>query len=67
MAPVLVEPHKDKSREEVKRVREADRKRRAHIGAANPSKTKIKSRGFPKKSTREPKIPLPPRKPIYER
>jgi 5-methylcytosine-specific restriction protein A len=60
---LLCEPcHKDKTaKEDVPRIRKADRQRKAHIGAALP-KQSLKSRGFPKRQ-KEPAIDkgaLPP-------
>jgi len=61
---LLCEPcHKEKTaREDVPRIRKADRQRKAHIGATRP-KGRIKSRGFSRsdKPAREPNPRLPPR------
>lgn len=49
--------HKEKTAQDVKRIRKADRERRAHLGAKPHSARPIHSRGFPKKH-REPKPPV---------
>lgn len=63
---VVCEPcHKAKTgQEDVPRIRKADRQRRAHLGARRP-KALIKSRGFDHKPRPE-KLPMPPRRSIYE-
>ncbi len=68
LRPALVEPHKAKTAEEARRRAKADRAKLAHIGAAEPPRNPIKSRGFPPAAKPELKIkkrPLPPR-PMYE-
>jgi 5-methylcytosine-specific restriction protein A len=55
--------HKEKTaREDVPRIRKADRQRARHIGATIP-KGRIANRGFPQreKTVRIPKVSLPPR------
>lgn len=56
--------HADKTKEDVKAIAKAKRVEARHLGAVRP-KQAIKSRGFQKKE-RAAKIPLPPRKSIYE-
>jgi 5-methylcytosine-specific restriction enzyme A len=55
--------HSEKTaKEDVPRIRKADRQRKAHIGAKAPVKRKIQSAGFPKaQRTRIEKQTLPPR------
>jgi len=56
--------HKAKTADDVRRVRKSDRQRAAHIGAKTPPKQRIANRGFAKRE-REPRIPLPPRRPMW--
>lgn len=56
--------HAEKTKEDVKAISKAKRIEAKHLGAVQP-KGKIKSRGFAKKEKKE-KIPLPPRKEMFE-
>ena len=56
--------HGEKTKDDVKRISKAKRVEAKHLGAVQP-KGKIQSRGFPKKERKE-KIPLPPRRSIFE-
>ena len=67
-AQVLCKPcHKEKTTDDVQRIRKSDRQRDKELGAMKPPSKTIKSPGFPK-SEKRPKIdksglaPLPPRK-----
>ena len=63
---VLCEPcHKEKTADDIRRVRKADRQRRNHLGARKPSARPLRSAGFQKKPKPE-KITPPDRRPIYE-
>jgi hypothetical protein len=53
------------AKEDVPRIRKADRARRANNGARNAPKVKIRSRGFPQKAKRESKPQAPDRRPIF--
>jgi 5-methylcytosine-specific restriction protein A len=58
--------HAEKTgKQDVPRIRKADRQRRAHIGAKVEPAKKIESAGFPAKAKREPKPSLPPRPMFY--
>lgn len=48
LAPALAAPHREKTAEETRRGRRADRQRRSHIGAKAPAAKPIQSAGFPK-------------------
>lgn len=64
-AVLCVPCHAEKTgKEDIPRIRKADRQRRAHLGIKREDGQKIKSPGFPKKP-RTPKPSLPPR-PMYE-
>jgi 5-methylcytosine-specific restriction endonuclease McrA len=68
---VCVPCHREKTTDDVRRVRKADRVRDRHTGALT-SKHPIKSRGFAKaapqsRATAPLTKALPPRRPIYER
>lgn len=59
---VLCSPcHKEKTAQDVKRIRKADRQRRNHNGAKPPTKRPLQSRGFARKPKPE-KLPMPPRR-----
>ena len=64
---VLCEPcHNEKTaKEDVPRIRKADRSRRAARGIKATNGPKIQSAGFPVKPKRE-KLPLPDRRSMYE-
>ena len=65
---VLCEPcHTRKTgKEDVPRIRKADRQRRKHIGAEVEPAKKIQSRGFePSDKPKIEKLPLPPRRGLY--
>lgn len=63
---VLCTPcHTEKtSKEDVPRIRKADRQRRAHIGAKKEPTRKLEGRGFQTKAPKPEKMKLPPR-PIF--
>ena len=56
--------HAEKTKKDVANIARAKRVEARHLGAVK-SKTPIKSRGFPKKERKE-KIPLPPRRGMFE-
>lgn len=56
--------HSEKTKQDVAMIAKAKRVEARHLGAHVP-KQKIKSRGFPKKEKSE-KIPLPPRRGMFE-
>lgn len=51
--PVLVEPHKDKTADDTRAIRKAQRIALKHSGGWPASKHKIRSRGFPPSRTRK--------------
>lgn len=66
LAPALVDPHKEKTADEVKTKAKIAATRKKHIGVTKPKQT-IKSAGFATADKPHSKrIPLPPRR-LYER
>lgn len=65
LAPALVEPHKEKTRAEMKTKAKVARTRKKHVGITR-AKQSIQSRGFDRKE-RVPKPSLPPRRIYQER
>jgi len=55
--------HSEKTKDDVRRIRKADRQRKAHIGATKPQ-GRIKSAGFSKKE-RQPKIDFTQRRAMF--
>ena len=56
--------HSEKTKTDVAIISKAKRQEARHLGAVT-SKVKIRSRGFPKKEKKE-KLPLPPRRAIFD-
>ena len=65
MAPALRWAHIEKTSEETRRGRKADKVRRRHIGAKPEAKSQIPSRAKDEKPKRD-KLDMPPRRSLYE-
>lgn len=61
---LCIECHSVKTKDDVARIAKAKRTEARHLGAVAP-KQKIQSRGFAKRPKKE-KLPLPPRRGIFE-
>ena len=64
LRPALIDPHREKSKREATSRAKADRVSLKHFGIKKPS-GRLRSRGFTKKEKPD-KIPVPPRRPMYE-
>lgn len=58
--------HLSKSRQDVKDIALAKRRETKNLGASPPPRRPIQSQGFPKSGTKPDKLPLPPRRSIYQ-
>lgn len=58
--------HLAKTRQDVKNIAKAKVRETKHLGATPPPRRPIRSAGFPKSGTKPDKLPLPPRRSIYQ-